>query len=120
MATTTHGLDYALDTTGLAAVIRDAVTSLAPRGSCGILGASAPGSEIALDEVHFMSGGRRLMGIVEGAADPDSFIPKLVDLQRRGLFPFERMVRFYPFSEINQAIHDSETGKTIKPVLRMA
>jgi aryl-alcohol dehydrogenase len=120
MGITGIGLDFALDTTGLASVIRDAVMSLANRGTCGILGASPMGSEIKLDEVHFMSGGRRLMGIVEGSSDPDTFIPKLVELHRKGQFPFDRMVRFYAFDQINEAIHDSETGKSIKPILRMS
>ncbi len=116
---TGHGVDFALDTTGLAPVIRSAVESLAPRGTCGILGASAPGSEITLDEVHFMSGGRRLMGIVEGEAAPDTFIPMLIDLHRQGLFPFDKMVKFYPFDRINEAIADSEQGRAIKPIVKM-
>ncbi|MQT15566.1 NAD(P)-dependent alcohol dehydrogenase [Segnochrobactrum spirostomi] len=116
---TGYGLNFALDTTGLSKVIRSAVMALAPMGTCGILGASAPGSEIALDEVHFMSGGRRLMGIVEGESNPDTFIPMLVELQAKGHFPFERLVTFYPFDAINEAIRDSESGKTIKPILRM-
>jgi len=119
LAVTGYGIDYIVDTTGIPAVMRNAVASLAPRGTCGILGASPMGTELALDEVHFMSGGRRLVGIVEGSANPDAFIPHLIDLHRQGHFPFERMVRFYPFEEINAAVHDSETGKTIKPIVRI-
>jgi aryl-alcohol dehydrogenase len=77
------------------------------------------GSEINLDEVHFMSGGRRLIGIVEGSSNPDVFIPQLVELHAKGLFPFDRMIRFYPFDQINEAIADSESGRTIKPIVRM-
>ena len=117
---TDGGLDYAFDTTGEASVIRTAVDSLAPRGTCGIVGASPVGSEIVLDEVHFMSGGRRLMGIVEGESRPDEFIPRLIELSREGRFPYDRMIRHYPFDAINEAIADSESGRTIKPVLRMA
>ena len=77
------------------------------------------GTELALDEVQFMSGGRRLVGIVEGSANPDTFIPKLIDLHLAGLFPFDRMIRFYPFEQINEAIADSAAGRAIKPILRM-
>lgn len=119
MEITGYGVDYALDTTGLTQVINAAVLSLAPRGVCGVLGASAPGSEIVLDEVHFMSGGRRLIGIVEGESNPDSFIPELIGLYQQGKFPFDKMVKFYPFAQINEAIADSESGSTIKPVVRM-
>lgn len=114
------GLHYALDTTGRSDVIREAVLSLAPRGTCGILGASPEGSEISLDETHFMSGGRRLMGIVEGESTPDVFIPELVDLYTQGRFPFDKMVKFYDFEEINEAIRDSENGTAIKPILRVS
>lgn len=116
---TGYGVNFALDTTGISNVIRSAVMALAPMGACGILGASAMGSEINLDEVHFMSGGRRLMGIVEGESNPDTFIPMLAELHAQGRFPFDKLVKFYSFDEINRAIEDSESGRTIKPIVRM-
>ncbi len=119
MKITGFGTNYSLDTTGIPSVIRDAVESLAPRGSCGILGAPAPETQIELDETHFMSGGRRLMGIVEGDSNPDTFIPMLADLHAKGLFPFDKLVKFYNLDQINEAIHDSETGVSIKPIIRM-
>ncbi|WP_404406636.1 NAD(P)-dependent alcohol dehydrogenase [Pelagibacterium halotolerans] len=119
MAVTKYGVDFALDTTGIPAVIRSAVESLAPRGTCGILGASGPDAEIILNETHFMSAGRKLIGIVEGESNPDVFIPMLIDLYRKGSFPFDKIVSFYDFDAINDAIHDSETGKVIKPIVRM-
>ncbi len=119
MRITGGGLNFALDTTGLAPVIRDAVEALAPRGTCGILGASALGTEITLDEVHFMSGGRRLMGIVEGESRPDTFIPELIELYRSGRFPFDRLVTYYDLDHIDDAFHDCESGTTIKPIVRM-
>ncbi|MBR0687804.1 NAD(P)-dependent alcohol dehydrogenase [Bradyrhizobium manausense] len=119
MRITGMGLNFALDTTGLPAVIRSAVESLGPRGACGILGASGPDAEIILNETHFMSAGRRLIGIVEGDSNPDVFIPMLIDLYRNGRFPFDKLVKFYALDEINAAIHDSETGAAIKPIVRM-
>ena len=119
MAITGYGVNFALDTTGIAAVIRNAVESLAPRGACGILGASGPDAEIVLNETHFMSAGRRLIGIVEGESNPDVFIPMLIDLHRSGRFPFDKLVKFYQFDQINEAIHDSEIGAVIKPIVRM-
>ncbi len=113
------GAAFTLDTTGNVKVVRTAVDALAPRGTCGILGAFAFGSEIALDSVSFMSVGKKLQGIVEGDSNPDVFIPKLIDLYRQGRFPFDKLVRFYPFSELNQAVADSESGVAIKPIVRM-
>jgi aryl-alcohol dehydrogenase len=119
MAITGSGANFTLDTTALMPVVRNAVMCLAPRGACGVLGAAPMGTELQLDEVHFMSGGRRLVGIVEGSAVPDVFIPKLVDMYAAGLFPFDKMVSYYPFDKINEAIADSESGRAIKPIVRM-
>lgn len=113
------GVAYALDTTGLPVVIRQAADALAPRGKLAILGAPMPGSEINLDNTDFMSSGKTLMGVVEGESDGDTFIPKLVSLWKAGKFPFDKLVKFYAFDEINKAIHDSHEGTTIKPILRI-
>jgi aryl-alcohol dehydrogenase len=59
------------------------------------------------------------MGIVEGESTPDVFIPVLIELHRQGRFPFDKLVTYYPFEKINEAIQDSETGTTIKPIVRM-
>ena len=56
---------------------------------------------------------------VEGSAYPDKMIPKLINYFEEGRFPFDRLIKFYDFENINQAIEDSETGKTIKAIVRM-
>ena len=113
------GVDYALDTTGLPPVIRQAVDALAPRGTCAVLGAPMPESQICVDNTDFMSSGKKLIGVVEGASQPDRFIPELIALWQAGDFPFDRLVTFYPFDEINRAIEDSHKGIAIKPIVRI-
>lgn len=117
--TAAAGIDYALDTTANNAVINTALESLAPRGVCGLIGATAPGEMLTLDAGLLLSGGRTLKGIIEGSADPAKLIPKLISHYKQGEFPFDKLVRFYEFSEINQAFADAEAGLTIKPVLRI-
>ncbi|GGB04892.1 NAD(P)-dependent alcohol dehydrogenase [Allosediminivita pacifica] len=120
MKLTGYGVNYAFDTTGNAKVIRQAVELLAPKGTCAIVGASSPEAEIALNETHFMSGGRRLMGVVEGESNPDVFIPTLIALWQQGRFPFDKLITFFPFEQINEAFEASEKGEAIKPILRFA
>jgi aryl-alcohol dehydrogenase len=48
---------------------------------------------------------------------PQKFIPRLIRLFKSGRFPFNRLVRFYNFGEINRAIADSKRGQIVKPVL---
>ena len=70
-----------------------------------------------LEQLGFSMG--EIVGIMEGNSNPEVFIPQLVDFHMQGKFPFDRLIRFYPFDDIEQAFHDSEAGTTIKPVLRM-
>ena len=43
----------------------------------------------------------------------------LAALHAQGKLPYDRLVKFYDFSDINQAIADSKSGEVIKPILRM-
>ena len=113
------GATFSFDTTGAPAVIRKAVDSLALRGECGTVGAAPLGTEVTLDLMGLMTAGRKFRGIVEGDATPQVFIPVLIELFMQGRFPFDKLVTFYPFDRINDALHDSETGKVVKPILRM-
>ena len=114
---TKTGADYSLECTGLPAVLRNAVDVLAMGGVCGMIGVPPSGVEVSLDMRHLLDG-RRIAGIIVGDSIGDIFIPKMVDLYMRGLFPFDRMIKFYPFDQINQAVEDCEKGSTIKAVLR--
>lgn len=113
------GVDYSLDTTGVLPVMRQALDVLAPRGECGFVTSPWDGSELSISVRHLLLG-RRARGIIEGNSNPDVFIPRLVDFFMEGRFPFDRLVRFYPFEDIEQAFHDSEEGVAVKPVLRVA
>jgi aryl-alcohol dehydrogenase len=39
-------------------------------------------------------------------------------MHQAGQFPFDRLVRFYDFEQINEAIADARSGQTIKPIIR--
>lgn len=58
-----------------------------------------------------------LQGIIQGSSVPQIFIPRLLELQRRGLFPLERLITKYPFENINAAMRDMQEGSVVKPVL---
>jgi aryl-alcohol dehydrogenase len=113
------GVDFTLESSGIPAVLRQAIDALGIMGTCGIVGAPRLGTEASFDVNFVMIPGKRIMGIVEGDAVPQVFIPQLIELHKQGRFPFDRLVKFYPFAEINEAIADSEKGVTIKPILRM-
>ena len=113
------GVDAALECVGLSPVLQTAFAVLAPGGACVMLGLPAPGDAATVDMRSLLTG-RRLIGSIEGDADPHFFIPQMIDLHRQGRFPFERLIRFYPFDQIETAFADMKSGLTVKPVLLMS
>jgi aryl-alcohol dehydrogenase len=118
-AITGEGVQFSLESTGLPQVVRQAIDALGVRGTCGIVGAAPPGTEIRIDVTEFMQMAKTVYGIIEGDSVPDIFIPQLVALFLQGRFPFDKLTKFYPFERINEAASDSERGLTIKPIIRI-
>lgn len=119
MAITEKGADFSLECSGRPAVLRQAIDCLGFFGTCGIVGAVPAGTEVPFDVLGVMIPAKRIMGIVQGDVIAQTFIPTLIEYYRQGRFPFDRLIKYYNFDEINQAISDSEAGTTIKPVLRI-
>ncbi|EFC84110.1 NAD(P)-dependent alcohol dehydrogenase [Parafrankia sp. EUN1f] len=112
-ALTGGGADYTFDTTGNATVIGNAVGALRAGGHCGMVGIQT--EPITFDTITLL--GKRLSNILEGGADPQVVIPRLIELWRAGRFPFDRLIETFPLAEINAAEEASLSGKVVKPVL---
>ena len=108
------GADFTVETTGVQDVLRQAVVSLVPLGVCGMIAGAEVPVVLPWREVLY---GRTLRGIIQGDSIPTEFIPRLIEFHRQGRFPFDRLIRTYPFSQINEAAADSLSGRTVKPVL---
>lgn len=112
-----RGLTHALESSGVPALLRQAIDSLAVSGTVAVVGAPPVGTDGSFD-VNFLLNGRSILGVTEGDSDVATFIPDLVRLYRSGRLPFDRMVRFYDPEQINEAAEDAAAGRTLKPVLR--
>jgi len=112
------GTEFTLECVGNPQVLRQAVDALPRCGVCGLLGVVPPGTEVSLD-MDLIMNGRTVRGVLAGDSNSDLFIPRLLDLYLQGRFPFDRLITFYPFEEINKAVEDMEKGRIIKPVLRI-
>jgi len=108
---TGRGVDYVVETTASPQMHHLAVDVLNQEGVVALL--TGESGTDSLPE------GRKTLGIIQGDAVPQRFIPKLIKLHQAGLFPFDRLLRFYAFGDINRAIADAKRGDSIKPVLRI-
>lgn len=111
------GTHYAIDCTGIGTCVRQSLGCTRSLGTCVVLGAT---EELTIHvENELMGPGKKLIGIVEGCSIPQVFIPQLLDYYKKGLFPFDKLITYYDFENINQAFEDTHRGKVIKAILKM-
>ncbi|MBS42649.1 MAG: NAD(P)-dependent alcohol dehydrogenase [Nocardioides sp.] len=111
------GAMHALDTTGIPAVIETVMNATRFGATTAAVGVGKP--DAVLPQGLVSGAGRNLIGAIEGDAVPQVFIPRLLDLYRAGLFPFDQLITTYPFAELEQAIADTQSGAAVKAVLTM-
>lgn len=116
IAATGRGVDHAVDTTGVNAVCAAAIGALTSRGTLALVGVAQP--DLVIPGIA-LAMGKRVVGIIEGDSDPQTFIPQLAKLWRDGKFPIERLVQTFPFAEIDHAEAEAAAGRVVKPVLLM-
>ena len=112
-------LTQAIDTTGNPEVVKSIVNSLGTRGTLILLGAAAQGTELRFDLMHMLNNGITIKSVIEGESNSRKMIPHLIGLYQQGQFPFDRILRFYDFADIDIAMADHLSGETIKPILRI-
>jgi aryl-alcohol dehydrogenase len=110
-----QGLDGAVDATGRAEVVAAAVGALHTRGTAAVCGVG-PSMELTLDWRTLLNG-RTVTGVISGSAMPATFVPQLIELYRTGRFPIDRLVGYFPFDKIGDALAAARSGETVKSVL---
>jgi aryl-alcohol dehydrogenase len=113
-----RGVHYSLEAAGDPRALRQAVNVLAPLGVCCLVGSARAGVEAAL-EMPLLQHGRTVRGCIQGDAPPEEFFPQLFAHYREGRLPVDRLIRYYDFADINQALDDAASGRTVKAVLRL-
>jgi aryl-alcohol dehydrogenase len=112
-----YGFTYSFNTTHAPAVYSLAAACLANEGTAGVV--TRPQGDWTLNVGHLLAGGRKMQGILGGSANPQLFIPLLIDYWRQGRFPFDRLITEFSFADFDQAWHAAQGGEVIKPVLKM-
>lgn len=110
-----RGFYYLMEGTGHPMVHRAAMKSLLIGGHCAQVS--------NINAMQFKSftkdcnDGKEITFVRMGNVDGDIIIPIMADLYKRGKFPFDKLITFYKFEDVNQAVKDHHDGKVIKPVL---
>ena len=109
------GATYAIDTTAVSEVVKQAQQSLMIRGTLIALGLGA--EEYAIDAIDLLQNGKIIRSSIEGESDPLEMLPRLIAMNQAGDFDVDDLVVTYPFEDISTAIEDVLAGRVVKPVL---
>ncbi|KAK0630346.1 chaperonin 10-like protein [Bombardia bombarda] len=112
------GVDYAVDCSGVPAVVNTMIESLGIKGRASAVGAPGPGKYAQVEIMNHLGFGREFVGCTEGDSNPSEFIPFLMKMHQRGQFPLDQFTTFYDVADFKQAFEDTKSGKAIKAVLR--
>ncbi len=110
------GASIGFETTGAPAMFDIALASLGTLGKLAICGV---GNKFTFDPMSLIIGSKTIVGSNEGNLSYHKFIPQMIDYYKKGQFPFDKLITFYDFKDIEKAFEDSHKGITVKPVLRI-
>lgn len=113
------GADHSVDAVSTPEVLATAVAVLRSPGSCATLGLRGSRNPVTLDQSALLMG-RSVIGVIEGDADPQQFVPELIALWQAGRFPFEKLITTFDFDDIDDALAAARSGAAVKPVLTFA
>ena len=61
--------------------------------------------------------GKEITFVRMGNVDGEIIIPIMADLYKRGMFPYDKLITFYPFEHVNEALLDLQNHVVFKPVI---
>ncbi|KIW44007.1 uncharacterized protein PV06_05051 [Exophiala oligosperma] len=115
---TDGGVNFAIECTGVVAVMEQCIEALGPCGTAAGVGVPPVGKKVQIDPLKFLLENKRYVGVIEGDSVPPEFIPKLVKMQQEGNFPIDKMCKVYDIGDFDIAIADLKVGKVIKPIIK--
>jgi aryl-alcohol dehydrogenase len=114
-----RGIQYALETSTTVKALEDSLECIGQGGRIGIVSYPYGGEKFPFTTKNLLLRLASIQGIIQGHSVPRKFIPKLIDWQQQGIFPYHKLITVYPFSDINDAFRDAAAGDVVKPVLMM-
>lgn len=115
-----RGVDFSLETSSNGQAFIDAIDSLCMGGQCGFVTAPNLDEKTPFSPQLIIHRAASVRFVVLGSGMPNTFLPRIMELNQQGLFPYDRLIKTYDFSDINKAFEDSHDGVAIKPVLLMS
>jgi S-(hydroxymethyl)glutathione dehydrogenase/alcohol dehydrogenase len=115
------GLDIAIEATGTAPAMRQALQVIRGQGGKAVIvGNARHGEMLEIDPKEFNQG-KRLLGTWGGDTVPQRDLPKYVQQFHEGKLKIEPLIsRSFSLAQVNEALESLETGKTVRPLIDLS
>ncbi|MCI2423378.1 NAD(P)-dependent alcohol dehydrogenase [Saccharopolyspora sp. K220] len=111
------GAGHVVESSGVPAVLVQAIKSLRVGGAAAVVGVPPFGTTAPIDVADVVNDSKRVIGVVEGRSNPPTFLPDLVALTAAGRLPVEKLVTTFPLGDVERAAEAMKNGTATKPVL---
>jgi S-(hydroxymethyl)glutathione dehydrogenase/alcohol dehydrogenase len=114
------GVDFAIEATGVPAVMRQALACVRQQGGTAVvIGNAKFGDKLEFDPRE-LNMGKRLLGTWGGDNVPDRDYPRYARLMMSGKMDLEPLLgKSYSLAEVNAALDDLEHGRAARPLIQM-
>ncbi|MBI2940775.1 MAG: Zn-dependent alcohol dehydrogenase [Chloroflexi bacterium] len=115
---TGRGADYTFVAVGDVRAMQQAWNSLAPGGTCVVIGVPATGAVLTIDANGIAGSERRLVGSAYGSARTYVDFPRLVDLYLAGKLKLDELITHrYAIDEVNEAFRALAAGEVARGII---
>lgn len=81
------------------------------------VGTGMPDANLTLHMQSFMVSGKQYFGAVQGHSRTREYIPKMIQWWKEGIFPVEKLVKFFDFTDFENAVKVMGQGDVVKPIM---
>jgi S-(hydroxymethyl)glutathione dehydrogenase/alcohol dehydrogenase len=116
-----EGADFAIEATGIPAVMRQALACVRPQGGTAVIVGNAKYGQLLEIDPSELNRGKRLLGTWGGDNVPERDYPRYAKLMAAGKLNVEPLLgRTYGLLDIHSALNDLERGLCARPLLEMS
>ncbi|KAK1068480.1 hypothetical protein LTR74_005559 [Friedmanniomyces endolithicus] len=100
------GPTIAIDTTGAPPLIKAGIEAIRNKGRYIQVGSAPFDFQCEFNMFTFMVAGKSVQGAIEGEAYPAEFVPQMIKWYREGRFPIDKLIKFMPAEDFEQALKE--------------
>ncbi|KAJ4252823.1 hypothetical protein NW762_010729 [Fusarium torreyae] len=116
-ATDGLGATISIDTSAHPPLVQAQVDATRYMGKIIQVGTGMPDAHLSIHMQSFMVSGKHYFGAVQGHSKSEEYIPQMVQWWKEGIFPVDKLVKVFEFSDFKQAVAAMRRGDVVKPVI---